>query len=59
MWGADRLLVGYQAFGWPVEGAELADGEPAGELTATLVRRSVPGNDRAVRRSGIRVLNKM
>ena len=48
MWGADRLLVGYQAFGWPVEGAELADGEPAGELTATLVRRSVPGNDRAV-----------
>lgn len=48
MWSADRLLDGYQARSWVIEGAELADGEPDIPLTATLVRRNEPRHDRAV-----------
>ncbi len=48
MWSDDRLLPGYQARSWPVEDAELADGEPDEQLTATLVRRNAPQHQRAV-----------
>ena len=48
MWFDDRLLPGYQARSWPVEDAELADGEPDEQLTATLVRRNAPQHQRAV-----------
>lgn len=48
MWSDDRLLPGYQARSWPVEDAELADGELDEQLTATLVRRNAPQHQRAV-----------
>lgn len=47
-WADDRLLPGYQALTWPIQGAQLADGEPEGPLTATLVRRNAPRHARAV-----------
>lgn len=48
MWTTDRLLSGYQARTWPIEGAQWADGEPQEPLTATLVRRNEPSHHRAV-----------
>lgn len=48
MWTDDRLLPGYQAYTWPVEDAEWAEGEPEVPLTATLVRRNEPQHHRAV-----------
>ncbi|GAA2184715.1 alpha/beta hydrolase [Brooklawnia cerclae] len=47
-WVDDRLLRGYQATTWPLEGAQIADGEPDSTLTATLVRRNAPRHARAV-----------
>lgn len=48
MWSPDRLLTGYQAHSWVIDGAQRAEGEPQVDLTATLVRRNPPRHSRAV-----------
>ncbi|EPD32467.1 alpha/beta hydrolase [Propionimicrobium lymphophilum] len=49
MWVPDDFLEGFEKLSWPIEGAQFADGEPTDNpLTATLVRRNAPSQDRAV-----------
>lgn len=47
-WNADQFLDGFEALTWPLADAEVAEGEPAIPLTATLVRRGPAKHARAV-----------
>ena len=42
-WQPDSLLDGYESYTWAIPDAVLAEGEPDGDLTATLVRRVQTG----------------